>query len=566
MGSWLSHPLTRPESGPSPGSAAGRARAGRRIAGCLLVLALAGFLLAGLNKLHEGTEFNPYDTSAYMAGAREARQNGGPARMLADCYAGRYAEAGRMPLYIALLSALPADRLQGLGWAKLLTLGIGAAGVVVCGLAGRRLFGAAAGLLAAALLACNSSWLTQGTMVGCEPLFALCVLLAWAFMVRYVRTGRGGLWIGLFIGLAYVTKANGLFLLPVALGALAWRERRRLWRSREAWAALLALAVVMSPVLVRNVRLYGAPLYNSNKSFIWTNHPDELYSPDVRVRAPTAGQFWRTHTLGQIAHRAATGLFQQGVYSVVAVGQTYPLNERLRLKAWPLGLLLLLLALAPLRSRSARSAAVLGWSVFAIFFLFFAWYPARDIRFIFPLVPVLLILAARGLYQALRRLRTAMRLWTVRVRRAIMGTALLLACATIALAAPWEGLRQDPRASYRLPPGYEALRAWLHAHASENAPVMLGPSHAYSYFWDAGLDGCTVPVPWTAVDGLRPAMRAAGARYAVLDYSLLRNRAGLREWVDVADDSVRLAKLPAPWRVAFRDPAEPPAFIVLTAE
>jgi len=546
MGSWLFHPE-------------------RRAAGCLLVLALAGFLLAGLNKLHEEPEFCPYDTGAYMRGGREVRRNGGPARMLADCYAGRYAEAGRMPLYIALLSTLPVDRLQGVGWAKLLTLGIGAAGVIVCGLAGRRLFGAAAGVLAAALLACNTSWLTQGTTVCCEPIFALWVLLAWAFMVGYVRTGRGGVWIGLFIGLAYVTKANGLFLLPVALGAFAWRERRRLWRSREAWAALLAMAVVMSLVLVRNVRLYGSPLYNENKSFIWTNHPDELYSTDVHVRAPTAGLFWRTHTLRQIVHRAATGLFQQGVYSVVAVGQTYPLNERLHLKAWPLGLLLLLLALIPLCSRPARPAAVLAWSIFSIFFLFFAWYPARDIRFIFPLVPILLILAARGLFPALRRIgRAARRI--IPARRAALGTALVLACATIALAEPWEGLRQDPLASYRLPPGYEALRVWLHAHATENAPVMLGPSAAYAYFWDAGLDGCIVPVPWTTTDALGPAMRAAGAHYAVLDYSLLRNRAGLREWVDVAGDSVRLARLPAPWRVAFRDPADPPAFIVLTAE
>ncbi len=543
----------------------GLSHSGRRVAGCLLLLALAGFLLAGLNKLHEEPEFCPYDTGAYLRGAREVRQTGGPARMLADCYAGRYAEAGRMPLYIALLSALPVDRLRGVGWAKLLTLGIAAAGVVVCGLAGRRLFGAAAGVLAAALMACNTSWLTQGTTVCCEPLFAIWILMEWAFMVRYVRTGRGGVWIGLFIGLAYVTKANGLFLLPAALGAFAWRERRRLWRSREAWAALLALAVVMSPVLVRNVRLYGSPLYNENKSFIWTNHPDELFSPDVHVRAPTAALFWRTHTLRQIVHRAATGIFQQGVYSVVAVGQTYPLNERLRLKAWPLGLLLLLLAIAPLCSRATRPAAVLAWGTFAIFFLFFAWYPARDIRFIFPLVPILLILAARGFFPALRRAARAARR-IVPARRIALAAALLLACATIALAAPWKGLRLDPLASYRLPPGYEALRLWLHAHASKDAPVLLGPSHAYAYFWDAGLEGCIAPVPWTTADALGPAMRAAGARYAVLDYSLLRNRAGLREWVDVADDSVRLAKLPAPWRVAFRDPADPPAFIVLAAE
>jgi hypothetical protein len=541
----------------------------RRFAGALLALSLAGFLLAGLNKLHEGPEFSPYDTPSYMAGAREVRQSGGPGRMLADCYAGKYAIANPMPVCIGLLSMLPVDRLQGLGWAKLLMLGIGAAGVIVCGLVGRGLFGAAAGALAAALLACNTSWLTQGTMVCCEPLFALWLLLAWALMVRYVRTGRGGLWIGLFIGLAYMTKANGLFLLPVALGALLWRERRRFWRSREAWAALLALAVVTSPELVRNVRLYGSPLapsYNLNRGFIWVNHPDEMFAADAQAGPPSADKFWRTHTLGQMAHRAASGVFQQGIYSVVAVGQTYPLNERLRLKVWPVGLALLFLALMPFRSRSGRPAAALGWAVFLIFFLFFSWYPAQDIRFIFPLVPILLILAARGLCSMLCLQRKATRQRTVRMRWTALAAALILACSTIVLAAPGEGLRLDPRAGYRLPPGYEALRVWLHAHAGKSAPVMLGPSHEYSYFWDAALDGCTAPVPWVAVDALQPAMRAAGARYVVLDYSLLRDRPGLREWVEVAGDSVRLAALPAPWRVAFRDSASPPAFVVLTPE
>jgi hypothetical protein len=321
--------------------------------------------------------------------------------------------------------------------------------------------------------------------------------------------------------------------------------------------------------LVRNLRLYGAPLapsYSLNRGFMWVDRPEEMFATELPTRAPTARQFWRTHTLGQIAHRAATGLIQQGIFSVVALGQTYPLNERLRLKAWPLGVLLLLLALMPFGSPSARPAAALGWAAFLIFFLFFAWYPARDIRFIFPVAPILLVLAACGLFVALQWIGRAIGRATITGRRPALITALLLSCATIALAAPWEGLRQDPRASYRLPPAYEALRDWLHAHASKSAPAMLGPSHAYSYFWDAGLDGCVVPVPWTTADALLPAMRSAGARYVVLDYSLLRARPGLRELAEAADDSVRLAKLPALWRLAFRDRADPPAFVVLTAQ
>ena len=67
------------------------------------------------------------------------------------------------------------------------------------------------------------------------------------------------------------------------------------------------------------------------------------------------------------------------------------------------GLLLLLLAAVSFSSRQSRPAFLLGAGIFLLFFLFFSWFPAKDIRFIYPLVPILLVLAANGAVVGIRR-------------------------------------------------------------------------------------------------------------------------------------------------------------------
>ena len=158
---------------------------------CLIVIA---FVLAGLDKLHESDELAPYDTAAYLQQARLINETGGPLVLLARCFSGTYGHANRMPLYIVLLSLLPFGTLKVLAWAKLFTLVLGGAGIVVLFFVARALFGRTVAALASAAMALNTAYLSHSTMVACEVMLAVWVTLAWFFITRLLQGRRVGFW------------------------------------------------------------------------------------------------------------------------------------------------------------------------------------------------------------------------------------------------------------------------------------------------------------------------------------------------------------------------------------
>lgn len=527
---------------------------------CLIVIA---FVLAGLDKLHESDELAPYDTAAYLQQARLINETGGPLVLLARCFSGTYGHANRMPLYIVLLSLLPFGTLKVLAWAKLFTLVLGGAGIVVLFFVARALFGRTVAALASAAMALNTAYLSHSTMVACEVMLAVWVTLAWFFITRLLQGRRVGFWVGLMLGLGYMTKGTGLFILPVAIGAAIYKERRRVLCSRQLWVALLVMTVVSSPILVRNVRRYGSPFYNVNQSFIWTNSPDDLYSPDPTVSKPTALSYWQTHSAGQMGGRIVRGAFQEGVFTVVALGQTYLLNERLRLKAWPVGLLTLLLAAAAAIRKDARPAALTAAVIFGIFFGFFTWYPAKDIRFLVPLVPIILILAAAGAHVLFGKLIAArQQRIAVTPEKVLIGLCIVLVSGTIAFAVSRPNLRKNPAQCFTTPPGYHELLLWLCENATREGRCTLGPSHAYAYFWTPELDDKLVPVPWVrSIAEMRRVIGEKMSPYLVIDYSTLRNRERcFKGWVELEGNRLRLKAIPPGWRVAL-SLSEPPAVI-----
>jgi len=531
----------------------------------MLALALLTFILVGLQQLHKAEEIAPYDTSAYIALARDIRNAGGPLALIRDCFNGTWPEANRMPLYPALLSIITPGTIRTLARARLLTLLLGAAGIAVTFLVARRMFGPTAAVLASTALAINTAYISQSTMVACEVLLAACITPAWLFITRLLQGRSTGAHAGLMIGLGYLTKGTALFLPPVAAGVLACRLRKRIFRSRQLWLGAAVFCLVASPLLVRNIRRYRSPFYNENSNFIWTNGPNDLYSPDPNVSKPTFLTYCKTHTLRQTLDRMLAGAFQQGVYTVVAVGQTYLLNEKLAIKVWPIGLLILALAATAAVSKRSRPAVIVAAAIFATFFIFFSWYPARDIRFLFPLLPIILILAGSGAHLALIRLahllRGGRRIRPTPILTATCATA-LLASAAFALADP--DLRKNPLQYRNLPPAYQQLLAWLKNHALPGQAIMRGPSHVYDYSWSTDLPGRQIPVPSVAsMEELQQFIREKNVRYIVVDYSILHQREKTFAGFMRADGkTIHLQKLPRGWRIVFTNSPEKPAVIV----
>lgn len=92
---------------------------------------------------------------------------------------------------------------------------------------------------------------------------------------------------GACIGLAHLTRADGLLLLPILWLVALWPGHSFRRRISGALAASVAYALVMSPWALRNLSVIGTPLPAGGLQTAWMRSYDEIvnYPPDIDVRA-----------------------------------------------------------------------------------------------------------------------------------------------------------------------------------------------------------------------------------------------------------------------------------------
>lgn len=133
---------------------------------------------------------------------------------------------------------------------------IGTALVVAVGLLGREIGGRRVGLIAAVIaLAYPNLWVIDGILLP-EGLFALTVALALLAAVRYRRSPRPATaaFVGVTIGLAALTRGEGIFLTFLLALPIALLARQVAVRARLVQLATMAVAVlvVLAPWMIRN--------------------------------------------------------------------------------------------------------------------------------------------------------------------------------------------------------------------------------------------------------------------------------------------------------------------------
>ena len=210
---------------------------------------------------------------------------------------------------------------------------------------------------------------------------------------------------GLTMGLAHLAKASllpavGIWVL-VFLAQCLWHPRGRPAnypaRLRRLGLMLLALAAFLSvifPYISNSKRIYGQYFYNVNSNFVmWCDSSDEGWNflhewgdrdkwralpPD---RLPSAGKYWREHSVGQIVYRLAHGLRRLAFQNAMVIGY-YKF------------VITLALAGAVLAARHGRRVrqllaeqpftAVFCLLFFALYLALYAWYDqiVNDTRFI----------------------------------------------------------------------------------------------------------------------------------------------------------------------------------------
>jgi uncharacterized protein (TIRG00374 family) len=528
---------------------------------CLAII-LAAFILAGLDYLNRPGELSPLDTAGYLENARLIRESGGPIGWLAACFTGKYPTVNQMPLYLIILSGFSFQTVNVLAWAKLITLCIGATGVLATYLIARELFGRAEAVFASAALAVNTAWLQHSSMVACESLLAIFVTLTWFYLVLYWRDRKFGAQIGASAALALLSKATAVLLLPVMAGVALAKERLKLYRSWQFWFGVLACVLVCLPLLVRNTLRFRSPFYSvtSAGKVVMVDDWSEAWTQEQKAPPGLAG-YLRTHSVKQMATRLGKGATQEGIYFVVATGQTYLFNERLGRKAWPVGLLMLLLAAASLLKKEDRAASWIAAAIGAIFFLFFSWFLIKDIRFIVPLIPIILLLAARGA-------RTLMEKYGRLLHARAPGHALIAVGLLIALGSGIAALAQpnvpgEPTRVQHLPPGYIELHDWMQRQFGPETVWMIGLGQEYRYFWGDPLPGRMLPVPGASFDHLLDVIEKEKVRYIILDYSTISgmpNTFGGR--FEVLDNTLIPLNPPSNWVPLYQYPGPGPAYII----
>jgi 4-amino-4-deoxy-L-arabinose transferase-like glycosyltransferase len=249
-------------------------------------------------------QIQPGDPKLYRDIANELAHGRG--YQLARTVEGSYPTASHPPLYPLFLAAFTKVGLATFAVHRAVSCLLGTAAVVLVGLVGRRVSGASVGLVAASLAALYPQlFMVDGTVIAeslYAPLVALALLMSYRLLDRPDLVNAGAL--GAVVGLATLTRSDGLLLLLLLAVPVAWRAGRARWRLLAVVAASTAL--VLSPWLIRNwIRFDRFPLLATNggltqgatncrqtfydKTYIgFVFHPCALRSPCLRGRAEVA--------------------------------------------------------------------------------------------------------------------------------------------------------------------------------------------------------------------------------------------------------------------------------------
>ncbi|MDP8958575.1 MAG: glycosyltransferase family 39 protein, partial [Actinomycetota bacterium] len=216
-------------------------------------------------------------------------------------------------------------------------LGVGT--VLLTYLLGRRVFGPAAGLVAATAVSVSYVMIHQSLHLLSEALFTpVLVMVAIALWDAFQRPTAGRLvWAGLWTGVSSLVRPTLLFFAVAALVvfAVAWGRRRG---PRRALVYGVAVMIAVAPWVIRNYATYDAifPLQTSN-ALLWQGSPeyyhlihDEgygymdiwtevLYGPGWEQHDPTSlegDRYWTRRALRSIASEPAVYL----LYAVEKIG------------------------------------------------------------------------------------------------------------------------------------------------------------------------------------------------------------------------------------------------------
>lgn len=542
----------------------------------LLALILTRFWVVGQAKVLFNTQSSDGDESAYLELGLNLQNDG----VLSD--------GTRPPLYPAVLALVAGHTWAYFTWAKLITLAMGAATVLVVFLIGGRLFNWETGLLAAFLLAANREFHLRAATVYADTLLVLLFVAAWYALIKSFSRSGFRYWAGILVGLAYLTKGSATLLLAAwGLTALAV-YRQHIWPQipRLLVVPLMFLLTAL-PLLVFNVQNFGSPFYNfATTHVMWMDHWAESQVADP-ADLPTAVTYLQTHSAADVA----SGL-QEGIHDLNPQLLLTLIPSRTLEPPWRALLVITVLAAGgwlllfqrdavSRAGRTYRVTLLLSLFFFGLFYLFSAWY-ARvliESRFLIPLLGPAYILLAAAVVGTARLLR----MWllslaksgrSVRIVRWLFGTAVALLVVWAVgwliqtTRIDWWSMTVNPFESDRSANAQpEALLRWL-VHDKPDGPtrVVFGPSKSLPLWkFPARFGFAIIPVGVDTWPKMEAFLAETRPDYLIIDSDTARRRrTALSRFFGYTDGGIEIKQMPVDWPLAYLHNGPPLTWAIFT--
>ena len=159
------------------------------------------------------------------------------------------------PLFSFVLAALDLIGVTTADAHRLALAVLSSGAIVAMGFLGRRLYGTAAGLVAAAIAAVDPLWIQPSGKILSESIYLVLIPLMLLAALRCIdrpSLGRFGV-TGLLIGFAALTRSEGaVFLLFLGVPLVIFGSRQWLGRLRWGLVLVAGFAIVLLPWLIRD--------------------------------------------------------------------------------------------------------------------------------------------------------------------------------------------------------------------------------------------------------------------------------------------------------------------------
>lgn len=208
------------------------------------------------------------DEVCFLDLACDFHVRGGPIATMRDYFFGRCTEELRHPLYMLFLSTFCDNTPSDFPRSKLFSLLLMLLLIVVTYYLVTIHWGWQTGLMSAVFLGLSPAATLLSQEILVDILFGFFYFSALVLLLKE-DSRKNWVLFGVCSGLAYLTKGNGYFLFASAAVVGFLRHRWTFFKRLDLYIAVLAFVATASFLLVRNIKVFGAPFYNRNNIIFW---------------------------------------------------------------------------------------------------------------------------------------------------------------------------------------------------------------------------------------------------------------------------------------------------------